>query len=541
MKTRYLVSMLTGFALTFSSCMDDLDVMPLDETVVTSEVAYSDPDSYLKSLFKIYSAWSMSGQDGEGSTDVVGLDAGNAQLLRSYWILQEVAADHALISKSWPDTWVEEINTLTWNNVQNEPIEAVYQRAMFLVALVNDYLKVVDNAPVELDPEQLKSEARFNRALAYWVLMDLYGAPPFITESNYSINPAPLDEIEPTGYKPVNLFNWIESELIDLIDALPAPGQGIYGRADQGAAYALLAKLYLNAEVYTGEARYTDCIAASKEVIAGGYGLATNYHELFYADNGQNPDTRQEIIFPVLFDGAATKTWGGMTFFICASRSGSDVDVERDGISGGWDGIHTTQNLVSVFDFDGEQSAANILDKRGIFHSDGIDVNVSSNEFYNDGWSVFKYKNLYSTGGYPSDTQFPETDFPLFRLADVYLMYAEAVARGGQGGDMATAVAYVNDLRERAFGNTNHAIDAAWLAANDFQNILDERARELYWEAGRRTDLIRFGQYTSGYNWALKNGVTEGADLNGRYVLYPIPVTDLSVNGNLSQNPGYGN
>ena len=120
-------------------------------------------------------------------------------------------------------------------------------------------------------------------------------------------------------------------------------------------------------------------------------------------------------------------------------------------------------------------------------------------------------------------------------------MYAEAVARGGQGGDMATAVAYVNELRERAFGNTNHAIDAAWLAANDFQNILDERARELYWEAGRRTDLIRFGQYTSGYNWPLKNGVTEGADLNGRYVLYPIPVTDLSVNGNLSQNPGYEN
>lgn len=541
MKTRYLVSMLTGFALTFSSCMDDLDVMPLDETVVTSEVAYSDPDSYLKSLFKIYSAWSMSGQDGEESTDVVGLDAGNAQLLRSYWILQEVAADHALVSKTWGDTWVEEINTLTWSNVQNEPIEAVYQRAMFLVALVNDYLKVVDNAPVELNPEQLKSEARFNRALAYWVLMDLYGAPPFITESTYSINPAPLDKIEQTGDKPVNLFNWIESELRDLIDALPAPGQGIYGRADQGAVYALLAKLYLNAEVYTGEARYTDCIAASKEVIAGGYGLATNYHELFYADNGQNSDTRQEIIFPVLFDGAATKSYGGMTFFISASRSGSDVDLERDGISEGWDGIHTTQNLVSVFDFDGEQSAANILDKRGIFHSDGIDVNISSNEFYNDGWSVFKYKNIYSTGGYPSETKFPETDFPLFRLADVYLMYAEAVARGGQGGDMATAVAYVNELRERAFGNTNHAIDAAWLAANDFQNILDERARELYWEAGRRTDLIRFGQYTSGYNWPLKNGITEGADLNSRYVLYPIPVTDLSVNGNLSQNPGYGN
>jgi len=371
--------------------------------------------------------------------------------------------------------------------------------------------------------------------------MDMYGAPPFITENNYAINPQPLDDIEQIGDKPVNLFNWIESELIEIAENLPEPGQGVYGRADQGAVHALLAKMYLNAEVYTGEERFTDCIAASQKVLAGDYALASNYQELFFADNGQNADASQEIIFPVLFDGPSTKTWGGMTFLISASRSGNDVSLERDGISSGWDGIHTTQNLVNIFQFDGDVSADNIEDQRGIFKSEGIDVNISNNEFYTDGWSVFKFKNIYSDGGFPSETQFPETDFPLFRLADVYLMYAEAVARGGEGGDMSTAVGYVNALRERAFGNGNFNIDASWLTADGFQNILDERGRELYWEASRRTDLIRFGKYTRGYNWPYKAGVVEGTNIDDRYNLFPIPITDLSVNGNLSQNPGYGN
>lgn len=520
-----------------SSCVNDLDVMPLDKTVVTNEVAYSDPESYLKSLFKIYSVWAISGQDGEGSTDVSGLDPGNAQLMRSFLVLQEVAADHALISSTWSDAWVNEINTNTWSNVKCEPIEAVYQRCMFIVALANDFIKVAGNAPESLDPDKIKAEARFNRALAYWVLMDLYSIPPFITESNYSISPAPLDK---SGEKPVNLFNWIESELKDILQYLPEAGTGDYGRADQGAVYALLSRMYLNAEVYTGLDRYTDCIDACEKVFAGNYDLAANYEELFYGNNGQNSDTKQEIIMPVCFDGSATKTWGGMTFLICASRSGSEVDVDRDGIAAGWDGLHTTQNLVNLFDFDGTVSATTILDKRGIFYSDGIDIEISNNQFLADGWCVYKYKNIYSTGGYPSDTQFPETDFPLFRLADVYLMYAEAVARGGEGGDITTAVGYVNDLRARGFGNHDHDIDAAWLSADNFRNILDERGRELYWEGMRRVDLKRFGLYTSSsYLWPYKGGVVTGTGLDSRYELYPIPVTDLTVNGNLEQNPNY--
>ena len=128
----------------------------------------------------------------------------------------------------------------------------------------------------------------------------------------------------------------------------------------------------------------------------------------------------------------------------------------------------------------------------------------------------------------------------MFRLADVYLMYAEAVARGGQGGSMATAVEYVNALRQRAYGDTSHGVNENWLRENNFRNILDERCRELYWEGTRRTDLIRYGLFTSAdYLWTFKGGVLGGTGVSNRYNVFPIPTTDLSVNVNLKQNEGY--
>jgi hypothetical protein len=124
----------------------------------------------------------------------------------------------------------------------------------------------------------------------------------------------------------------------------------------------------------------------------------------------------------------------------------------------------------------------------------------------------------------------------MFRLADAYLMYAEAVVRGGTGGDMATAVGYINDLRNRAYGSTMGNITMADL---DLPFLLDERSRELYWECHRRTDLIRFGKFTAGYNWTWKGGTKEGNDVNEKYNIFPIPSSDLGANPNLQQNAGY--
>jgi hypothetical protein len=153
---------------------------------------------------------------------------------------------------------------------------------------------------------------------------------------------------------------------------------------------------------------------------------------------------------------------------------------------------------------------------------------------FNDGFAITKFKNVTVDGEWGSDDtgEFPDTDFPMFRLADAYLMYAEAHLRGG-GGSQAAALDYVNELRER--------VDADQVGASDLSLnfILDERARELYWEAHRRTDLIRFNQFTENGIWPWKGDVPQGATTQGYRNLMPIPASDLGVNTNLEQNPGY--
>ena len=541
MKTKISITIIFSVLfLFFAACTDDLNVRPLNPNITTDEDAYKDEEGYIKGLMKIYSVLAMSGQDGDGSTDIEGLDAGNAQLLRAWWVLQVISTDESI--NSWVnDEWTTDINEMRWNTTKCEPIEGVYQRCMFMIALANEYIRqsaenIVDDRGITAKDNVAKYrlEARYLRALAYYILMDAFGRPPFITEDNRSTTPSQLSRAD--------LFNWIEGELKELATTLPPARQNGYGRADQGAINALLARMYLNAEVYTGTARYTDCITACKAVISSGYRLASDYANLFKADN--NITAGSEMIFPVLFDGAATKSWGGMTFIICASRGGTEVDLQTDGVSAGWAGNSTLRNLVEKFEFSNpnyaeEQDAASILDKRGIFKADGRSLDVESwpNGFMTQGWAVYKYTNVTSTGAIGSDAQFPDTDFPFFRLGEIYLTYAEAVVRGGQGGSINDAVTYINDLRTRGYGNTSGNKSAADLTL-DF--LLAERAREVYWEATRRTDLVRFGKYTSGdYVWPFKGGSKSGSAIESHKDVFPIPATDLTVNSNLTQNDGY--
>ncbi len=532
MKTK--IWMLATLVTLCSGCVKDLEVQPLDPTVKSAERTYTTPQNYTEGLMKLYSVWSLSGQDGSGSSDISGLDPGNTVLLRSWWSLQEATTDETKVS--WADSWCAEVNGITWSTNKVEPIEGVYHRCMYIVSVANDYLKVLKTAPSEVPTQQYEAEARFARALAYYTLLDLFGNPPFITEENYNPTPAPIGREA--------LFGWIEKELLAIQPQLPAP-RSLYGRADQAVASALLARMYLNAKVYTGKERYTDCITQCKQVIAAGYKLATKYADLFKADNGENPDTRQEIILPFVFDGEQTQSYG-MGAIIFGSRNGDEITVTEHGIEGGWSGFRSTYALTSLFEYknQAQPKAAEILDKRGIFwdqnRSQRITTSVTST-FSSEGWAVYKYSNLKSNGKPGSNTKtYPDTDFPYLRLADIYLMYAEAVARGGEGGSVAEAVNYVNQLRQRAYGNNNHNISAQWLTQNNFRNILDERARELYWEGVRRTDLIRYNLFTSGsYLWEGKGGVITGVGVDNRYNLFPIPATDLSVNSNLQQNPGY--
>ncbi|MFI3248600.1 MAG: RagB/SusD family nutrient uptake outer membrane protein [Rikenellaceae bacterium] len=524
------------------SCTKDLEVFPLDDTIVSTDTAYTTAEDFTMALNKIYGSWSLAGQDGAGDSDVDGLDAGNTVLMRSWWTLQEVSADFTKCA--WSDTWVGPVNSMSWGtNV--EPIEGVYYRCMFIVALVNDFLKNIDKAPETINKAEYSAESRFSRALAYYTLMDLYANPPFITESNYSLRPSQLTRTE--------LFDWIEAELLDIKGDLPVR-YSQYGRADQSVVNALLARMYLNAEVYSGEARYTDAIAVSKEIIAtGNYSLADNYAELFMADNGENPAANKEIIYPIIFDGVSTQSYG-MSVLLFGSRGSSESSVETYGCNSGWDGVRSTGNLIRNFEFEGTSwTSDNIKDRRGIFYSDGRSIDITSSAigtFTSEGWSVYKFTNLNSDGSAGKNSSFPDTDFPMFRLADIYLTYAEAVARGGSGGDISTAVEYINALRARGYGDSSANVTASWLTSSApvsgsttavaYGNILNERARELYWEGTRRTDLIRYGLFTSSsYVWAEKGGVVSGVGTSSHLDIFPISANDMSANGSLVQNPGY--
>lgn len=544
MKSKYIISFLSIIYIIFlGSCTDDLNVSPLDPDVITSNIAYGSPEGYTMALNKIYSVWALSGQEGAGSSDISGLDAGNTVLLRCWFTLQDDPTDEC--KNAWGDSWVNSINSITWSTAQLEPIEGAYQRGMYIVALVNEFMKNIENAPAEINKEQYAAEARFCRALAYYALMDLFAHPPFITEENYSLSPSQLSRTD--------LFNWIENELITIYDVLPSFPE--YGHAGKAAVDALLSRMYLNAEIYTSEQRYTDCITRCKNIIDMNYSLAENYTELFMADNGENVNVNKEIIFPIIADGEATQSYG-IGAIILGTRS--STQGTESGISSGWAGFRSTGNLVRVFDFGNNTdedawTADNILDKRGIFFSDGksIDITESYATFDTQGWSVFKFTNITSSGESGSNPSFPDTDFPLFRLGEIYLNYAEAVVRGGQGGDISIAIEYINALRKRGYGDSLYNnIDENWLTSSAeiagsnvsvlYGNLLNERMREMYFEAIRRIDLIRYGLFTSGsYTWVEKGGISTGVGVNEYYNLYPIPVTDLSVNENLKQNDGY--
>ena len=616
-------------AITFivASCHDELNQSPYDPDSFTEEDVFANANEAKGALAKLYASLALTGQQGPaGQPDIADIDEGFSQFTRMLFNLNELTTDHAVVG--WGDPGLPDLHGMYWSG-SNDFTEAMYYRLAQEVSFTNSF---ISNAASLSDPEveSFIAEARFLRAYAYYNLMDLYGSVPLVTTITTAL---------PEQSTRTEIFNFVETELLEIANILPASNE--YGRVDQVAAWALLSRLYLNAEVWTGTPKYAECITFSNNVMNSGYsinmndanGNGTAYDELFLADNDSN-GAQNEFIFALNFDGLNSQTYGGSTFLIHAAIGGS-MNANDFGVNGGWGGLRTTKNLVNQFavDIDALNSAlgtqsdwglvgdatpngwgstddielyqtgsnqfaiytdlgsgfikfrfnedwgvnygdtgedgtldsggANIAipnpgtyyitldldaltysvtpfssDKRGMFYTDGQNLEIESIPPFEDGYAVTKFKNIDSNGNQGSDTsgEFTDTDLPIIRLAEIYLNYAEAALRGG-GGDLGLAASKINELRMRAYGNTSGNITSSDL---DLDFILNERSKELYWEGQRRTDLVRYNYFTTGdYLWPFKGNSPVGTSVGNYRNVYPLPNNVISVNPNLSQNQGY--
>lgn len=538
------IFILLVLSFAFMQCTDDLNQVPDDSRSAGEDAFIENPmQAYSQLLAKTYGSFILTGNQGPaGQGDLDFPDEGFTSYIRQYFKLQEWSTDEAICA--WQDPGIPQINNNQWG-ASNSLVSMIYSRIFFSASLANDFLRQSTDAKLDrfgvsgTDRElvmQYRAEARLLRALAYYHALDMFG------------NIAPVFETDPVGFflparmSRTELFEYVESELLAIEDQLaPAttgPGQTI--NADQGVAWMLLAKLYLNAEAYTQTAKYTDCMTYLEKIIQSNvYSLSPDYQALFLADNGETVEATSEMIFALYSDGDNSQSFGGTTFIINASLGdpvSDQVAREEYGTSGRWFGHRARKTLVEKF-----EDPSGSTDVRAIFGTDedGYLLEIEDPATYQQGYGVLKYKNVDINGSAENSNVaggLSSVDFPMFRLADVYLMYAEAHLRGG-GGTQANAIQYINELRQRAYGDATGNIIANELTL-DF--IINERSRELYWEGHRRQDLIRFGLYTgSTYVWPWKGGSSSGASIADFRSLYPIPTDDMSANPNLVQNIGY--
>ncbi len=521
------------------SCTDDLNVVSEDPRTVTPEILFSSVEGYKQALAGVYGNLSLTGTGDSGSSFLQGIDAGTSQFGRTLWYLQNLTTDEVVWTYE-NDEGVAELQRNTWT-ATNPIVLGFFSRTMAEVAFANDFLnqsapelltaRGITNPDDVAQIEIFRNEARVLRALAYYYMMDVFGKAPFITEND------PIGFKGPQ-YNRQQLFEFIETELIDAIPGLKEARTNEYGRLDKAVAQTILAKIYLNAEVYIGTSKYNECMIQCENVMAGGYALNTNYLNNFKADN----HTSGEMIFTLQSDGVRTQNYGATTVIINGQVGSLEGNGSEFGV-GGWGGaLRLRKQLVQKFDGDAFTNDVRntISDNNG---ERPVDIEVITNAA--QGHILHKFSNKSSAGVAGSNSTFVDTDFPLFRLADVYLMYVEAQMRkdGATNGSnvknaSSQSIGYINDLRVRANGGSTGANVSA--SDVDLNFVLDERARELHWEGHRRQDLIRFGKYTGGsYNWAWKGNIQNGTSISDNLKIFPVPSNAITANPNLTQNQGY--
>ncbi len=537
-------SIVLTLIIALSSCSDiSIDPPSFGDDEAT---IFSNFEGYQAYIAKVYASLTLTGQQGAaGQADLSVInDEGFSSYLRVWWKAQELTTDEAVIA--WQDAGIRDLHNHAWSS-DNQFVRVLYYRIFYTISLANDFLRVSETLPEGLSTQEIeeinryRAEARFIRAFAYWHALDHFRNIVLITSITADL---------PNQEEPEVIFNFIIDELNDIEDNLFSPGQGShpYGRIDQGAVWMLKAKMFLNSTVYSGVDRYDLAIIEANKVInSGSYSIHDTYQELFMGDNDLRTN---EIIWPIVHDGLVSQTWGGTTTIIRGGIGGAMMDDMRNGtdfedeaartygVPSGWGGYRTTSSLVEKFPDASTDPDGNSPDGRAIFFTEGQSLEIEDLGDFEDGYAVPKFNNIEaSTGQRAPGVDQVSTDYPVFRLAEAYLILAEAEIE--ENGSISTiTLGYLNELRQRAYGDNSGDVTIADVTLDW---ILDERARELYLEATRRTDLIRHGKFTGGdYIWPWKGGIEEGVATPSHLDIFPIPASDLIANPRLDQNDGYG-
>lgn len=492
-----------------------------DQNIITDPTIFSGIDGYRITIEDFYKLLSQKNEyHSEKISNIYGpyYDYGFDNYIRLFWTLQQLPTDEALCS--WGDRGIVDLNNHIWDETLDYST-CFYKHIFYYIFYSNEIITITNSvndsgfSAEEIEERNnIIGEVKFLRAWAYWNLLDIFGAAPILTENYKTGNSLPEKSTS------IELFTYIEKELLSAIDFLNPSSE--YGRVNKITAKMLLARMYLNSIVYTGNAKNSEALSYAESIIKSGeYSLDSNYSHLFLADN----HTSSEIIFPIENNGAETSSYGNTTFIIYGSIGSDMVPI---GTNGGWGGLKAINKLPLAFnlqesDFSSDNSGTP-LDSRAMFHfTPGLwSWSVLNINIFHHGIGVTKFKNINKDGTIPESTNFLETDFPLFRLGEVYLIAAEAAF---YNGNLDATVSYINILRNRA------GVEPITVNNLTLDFILDERMRELYWEAHRRTDLIRFDKFTGGeYLWEWKGGTQEGTSISSAKKLYLAPLTDLPDN-----------
>lgn len=556
--------LLSGALNFFSSCTKDLDAFPFNATDFTSENAYgSDYANYVSGLAKIYESWS-------NTSDLRVDDAGASELFRAYWSVQECSTDAC--KNDWEgDAWTQDVNQNTWSTASNAATYAIYARTLHGITYVNEFLRQTTDdrlqtrgctSEVIAKIHKLRAEARFVRAYMYWIAIDTFGDVPFVTENS------DFGAVTPQVGTRSDVFDYIVSELVDISsDDSPLGEAGSdYPRADKGSALGLLARVYLNAEIYKstvdasgnvtakGAPMWTECQAVCEKIFTLGYGLCSNYFDLFRGDNGENPDARQEMLFSLYYDNPHLFSWGGALFLVAAEFQATDELKDSAGnslyylgLGSAWAGIRMPYEYardyfgVSVPEsgyasdgtYTGEYDYTDL--RAGEFYIKGHTEAMTDIAAFDQGWSYYKYNNRphdktpEEYASVAASNGSASIDLPIIRLGEIYLNYAEACLNLNQ---VSKALPYLNALRERA--------GLQDIGTYDKDYLVKERAVELSWESLRRTDLIRWDLFDSStFLWKWKGGSYNGQGFPQYKRVFDFPDGELVSNPNLEHKPGY--